>query len=233
MFCFIDYRTTKIERENLQRLDFNCIEIPKCKDLYSAIDGHVDIQLNILNIKSKKVIIHKDIDESFKLNLLKQGISYIETNNSLSAKYPNDVLINALILDNYFIHNLKFTDSNLLKTQDNKVKIHVKQGYTKCSCLPINEKALITNDMSIYKELTKNDFDVLLLPPGDISLPGLNYGFIGGTGGMISKNTMAFFGSLDNYLYGEKVKSFLYKYDVYPIYLSEGKLNDRGSLLIL
>lgn len=233
MFCFIDYRTTQTEKQNLKKLGFTCIEIPKCTSLYPAIDGHVDIQLNILNKTKKEVIIHKDIDESFKLQLQENNINYIETINSLSNKYPKDIIINSLILDNYFIHNLKYTDPILLKLQETKKVIHVNQGYTKCSCLPVNEKAIITSDISIYKELISNKFDVLLVPPGDILLPGLNYGFIGGVGGMISDNYMAFFGNLDNYLYGSEVKKFLDKYNVKPIYLSNGKLNDRGSLLIL
>ena len=55
----------------------------------------------------------------------------------------------------------------------------LKQGYTKCSILPIREKAIITSDKNIAKELLNYDFDVLLLPSGDIILPSLNYGFIG------------------------------------------------------
>ena len=49
---------------------------------------------------------------------------------------------------------------------------------------------------------------------------------------MISDNSMAFFGSLDNYAFGNEIKKFLYKYDVKPIYLSNTKLIDRGSLLV-
>ena len=80
--------------------------------------------------------------------------------------------------------------------------------------------------------IINEDFDILLLPFGDIELSGFNYGFIGGVGGMISDNSMAFFGSLDNYAFGNEIKKFLYKYDVKPIYLSNTKLIDRGSLLV-
>ncbi|GAB6170401.1 hypothetical protein JCM1393_28610 [Clostridium carnis] len=233
MFCFIDYRTTFEEKYNLRKLGFSCIEIPKSKFVYPAIDGHVDIQLNILNKNSKKVIIHRDMPKNFKEILVKNKISFIETSNSLSSKYPNDIIINALILDNYFIHNLKFTDNSLLKTQNLKKIINVNQGYTKCSCLPVNENAIITNDKGIFSKLILEGFDVLYLPPGDILLPTLSYGFIGGVGGLINSNTMAFFGNLDDYIYGEEVKKFLKKYDVKPVYLKKGKLYDRGSLLVL
>lgn len=233
MICFVDYRITKLEKNVLKSLGLSILEIPKCNNLYKSIDGHVDIQLNIIDKKSKKVIIHKDISETFKEKLKKFNISYIESSNSLKYSYPDNIFLNALILNNYFIHNLKYTDENLLVTQNNKNLINVKQGYTKCSCLPVSDKALITSDIGIYNILIKHDFDILLLPPGDIILEGLDYGFIGGVGGLINKNLMAFFGNLDLYLYGGKVKSFLKKYNVTPIYLMDEKLHDRGSLLVL
>ena len=233
MFCFIDYRTTDEEIKSLENQGFTCIKIPKCTSLYNAIDGHVDIQLAILDKCKKEVIIHKNMDKNFKNLLISKGIKIHETACSLNSTYPNNIILNALILKNYFIHNLKFTDSELIKSQNFKKLVNVNQGYTKCSCLPLNEKAIITSDMGIYNTLSKEGFDILLLPPGDIDLPGLDYGFIGGTGGMISETTMAFFGSLDHYLYGESVKNFLSKYNITPLYLKNDKLTDRGSILTL
>lgn len=233
MFCFIDYRTTSEEITTLEHQGLTCISIPKCTSLYNAIDGHVDIQLAILNKCKKEVIIHKNMDKNFKNLLVSKGIKFQETACSLNGTYPYNVILNALILENHFIHNLNFTDSELIKTQNSKNLINVKQGYTKCSCLIVNEKAIITSDCGIYKNLSAEGFDVLLVPPGDINLPGLDYGFIGGTGGMISETTMAFFGSLDHYLYGEQIKEFLSKYNVTPLYLKDCKLTDRGSILTL
>lgn len=233
MVCFVDYRTTYPEKEKLSSFGLEIIEIPICNDLYEAINGHVDIQFNILDKKSKKVIINKNISKNFKNNLEDRGITYIESKNSLKDSYPNNIILNALILENYFIHNLKFTDENLLNDQKDKILINVKQGYTKCSCLPVSDKALITNDSGIYNSLCKYNFDILLLPPGDIILEGLNYGFIGGTGGLINNTTMAFFGDLNHYKYGNEVISFLSKYNVKPIYLKNSKLTDRGSLFVI
>ena len=233
MYCFIDYRTTKEELNNLYKLGLEPIIIPKTPLVYEAINGHVDIQLNILSKKDKLVIVSKDINKSFLSSLKDKKINYVLSHNSLGFKYPDDIILNGLILEKFFIHNLNFTDKTLLESQQNKKNIHVKQGYTKCSVLPIREDSIITSDKNIAKELLNYNFNVLLIPSGDILLPTLNYGFIGGTGGMISENKIAFFGELSNYAYGQDIYSFLYNLDVEPIYLRKGKLIDRGSLLTL
>lgn len=233
MICFIDYRTTKKEIHALENLGFTCITIPKCSSLYPAIDGHVDIQLAVLDKCKKEVIIHKNMDENFKNLLISKGIKFYETACSLGNKYPHNVILNSLVLKDYFIHNLAFTDKVLLETQHSKEFIDVKQGYTKCSCLPINDNAVITSDAGIQKKLIEKGFDILFLPPGDILLEGFDYGFIGGTGGMITKDTIAFFGNLKKYKYGNEVLCFLNKYNITPVYLKDDKLTDRGSILTL
>ena len=233
MISFIDYRSTEEEKESLLKLGVEILQIPKCTSVYEAINGHVDIQLNILNEKEKIVIINKDIHKEFKELLNNHNIRYIESSASLKNEYPGNVLLNAAILDDYIIHNFKFTDENILKNIDSKKLINVKQGYAKCSILPVREKAIITNDKGISNSLLKEDFDVLLLPPGDIILPGFNYGFIGGIGGKITPDILAFHGDLDCYIYGDQVKQFLKKYNVKPIYLKKGKLFDRGSIFTI
>ncbi|WP_026886426.1 DUF6873 family GME fold protein [Clostridium beijerinckii] len=234
MHCFVDYRITKEELLTLSKLDLKPILIPKCNDVYDAINGHPDIQLNVLKNNSfNKIIIQRNIPEKFKEILKLNDINYIVSKNTLSNTYPNDIILNSLISENYFIHTLKYSDENLLSSQNSKIHINVPQGYTKCSILPVREKALITSDKGIFSSLKNYDFDILLLPPGDILLPSLNYGFIGGVGGMISNNKMAFFGDLDSYMWGDKIKKFLFKYDILPIALRKGKLIDRGSLLTL
>ena len=234
MYAFVDYRITMEELNNLEKLNVNTIVVPRTPKVYDAIDGHPDIQLNILrNNSSNQIIIQKDMCEHFKEILNRNHIKYIVSKNSLSHTYPGDIILNSLILDKYFIHNLKHTDENLLKSQESKILINVPQGYSKCSVLPVRNNALITSDKGIFNSLKEYSFDILLIPPEDILLPSLNYGFIGGVGGMISDDRMAFFGELENYRYGEEVKNFLYKYDVEPVSLRKGKLIDRGSLLTL
>ncbi|GFZ30537.1 hypothetical protein CSC2_10630 [Clostridium zeae] len=228
-YCFVDYRILPEEEKNLRSLNVVMIKVPRCKNLYPAIDGHPDIQLNILD--NNTVLVHKDMSEDFIVEFKKTGLNQVFSDKSLSSKYPEDIILNAVNLKNTFIHNIKFTDKMLLKYIEHKTLINVTQGYTKCSCAVISERAIITSDIKIYKELISKDFDVLLLPPGDIDLPGLNYGFIGGTCGLLSERELVFYGNLKNYKYGELVLSFLNKHQIKPIFLSDTPLVDRGSLM--
>ena len=234
MYCFVDFRISNEELKNLENLNLSVIKVPKCNAVYEAICGHPDIQMNLLyNSGGPKIILHNDIDSNFKKNLQINNIEYIVSQKSLSNTYPEDIFLNAFINKNYFIHNTKYSDDILVDNIQDKKIISVSQGYTKCSILPVREKAIITSDKGIYNILKEYNFDILLLPPSHILLPGLNYGFIGGTGGMISDSKMAFFGDLSYYQYGNDIKNFLHKYDIEPVYLRNGKLIDRGSLFVL
>ncbi len=228
--CFVDYRISEIEEMNLKNLGVNIIKVPKHKNLYEAIDGHPDIQINILN--SSSIIISKNSCKEL-FDSIPNNITVLESSLSLERKYPKDIYLNAVNLKNIFIHNLKYTDPILLENVKHKNLIDIKQGYSKCSIAVVSENAFITSDEGVYNSLKESNFDVLLIPSGDILLPGLNYGFIGGTCGLISKREMVFFGNLENHSYGKEILNFLKKHNVKAIYLSDGKLIDRGSILTI
>lgn len=229
--AIVDFRVSEEEINNLKDLNLNIIKCPKCEMLYDAVCGHPDMQIHILD--KTKVLVHKTMDKNLIKELIKLNISIIFSNRELKRSYPDNVILNAVSLNNYFIHNLKHTDENLYTNRKDSILIDVKQGYTKCSTAILSEKAIITSDVSIAKKLVNYHIDVLLLPPGDIELPGLNYGFIGGCCGLIDKHHMAFFGDLDCYAYKKEVAQFLKKHKIAPLFLRKGKLIDRGSLFII
>lgn len=231
--AFVDYRTSDEEMSNLSKYVDSIITVPKYSKLYNAIDGHPDIQLSLTNSEDFSLIVNKDIDLTFLDQLNKLNIKYKLSTEFIGSTYPDNISLNAIVLKNYLIHNLKYTDSSLLVFSKDKEKINIKQGYAKCSTVVLREKALITSDKGIYKSLIEHDFDVLLLNPGDILLPGLDYGFIGGSTGLLTSNKLGIFGDLSYYNQGNEVIKFLKKYDIEPIYLRKGPLIDRGSLFTL
>lgn len=230
-YAIIDYRTTSEEILNLKKAGCQILIIPPSKILYEAVCGHPDMLLHIVD--KKNIILHKDMDVSFINTLRNLDLNITLSENSLKSAYPYDIILNSVNLSNLFIHKIKYTDPKLLEMINTKKLINVKQGYTKCSTALVTKNAVMTSDKTIANALLKENIDVLLLPPGDILLPGLDYGFIGGCCGLIDEYSLAFFGNLNYYMYGDIVLSFLEKHNVKPIYLKQGRLIDRGSLLII
>lgn len=226
----IDFRIDKEEKEYLISRGYNLLICPPNNLLYEAVCGHPDM---LLHICGNNIVVHKDMDSEFILELVLQNYEVYKSNLALKIEYPYNICLNALSLGNLFVHSINFTDTTLLSFLKYKKLINVKQGYTKCSTCIVNDHAIITSDVSIAKALTPLKIDVLLIPPGDILLPGLNYGFIGGATGLIEDNVLAFYGHLDYYLYGKEVLEFLKKHRVEPVFLRNGKLIDRGSILRL
>ena len=227
----VDYRITDEEKKVIHNLGYDMLICPQSYELYDAVCGHPDMLMHIVD--SNNIIVHRNMPELFILTLKKLGYNVYLSKKALTQTYPHDIILNALNIGDFFVHNLNNTDENLLHHINHKKLLNVKQGYTKCSTAVLNENAVMTSDKGIADVLSKNNTDVLLLPPGDILLPGLNYGFIGGTCGMLSERLMAFYGQLSEYKYGEEVLRFLKKYNIEPVYLRKGKLIDRGSLFTI
>ena len=185
----------------------------------------------LMHILGTNIVVHKNMDDEFIHKLILQNYKIYKSNSILKTKYPHNICLNSLSIGDLFVHSINFTDTNLLSLSKDKKLINVNQGYTKCSTCIVNDHAIITSDVSIAKALSIEKIDVLLLPPGDILLPGLNYGFIGGATGLIEDNVLAFYGHLDYYLYGKEILKFLSKHMVEPVFLRTGKLIDRGSIL--
>jgi hypothetical protein len=227
----VDYRIEDIERHNLEKLGLKVLPVQPSDILYKAVCGHPDMLLHIID--SSTVMVHKDMDLDFIVKLKNFNINVVFSQSSLQSSYPYNIILNSVNLDNLFIHNTKYTDAELLQYVKNKKIKSVKQGYTKCSTAVISSNALMTSDKGIAKCAQEEGIAVLLLPPGDILLPGLDYGFIGGCCGLLKEGCLAFYGSLNHYAYGKEVMNFLKKIKIEPIFLRDGKLIDRGSILAI
>jgi hypothetical protein len=229
--AIVDFRITSEEVESLKNLGLNIIYCQPCHSLYESVCGHPDMQLTIID--NKNIVIHNHMDKKTIELLTLLGITLIYSEKELNENYPQDIILNSLDIGDIFIHKINSTDPALLRMVKNKKNLNVKQGYTKCSTAVLSNKAAITSDLGIASALRKEGVDVLTIPPGDIDLPGLNYGFIGGTCGLIDESRLAFFGELEHYMHGSKVLSFLEKHNVTPVYLKKGRLIDRGTLFCI
>lgn len=149
------------------------------------------------------------------------------------SPYPLDIPYNAVCTGTYFIHNLAYSQNALLqKAKELGMNmIHVRQGYTKCNTVIVNENSLITSDQGIYKTLEgHSDIDCLLVQSGHVCLPGYSTGFIGGASGRIGERIL-FHGNLKAHPNYIQIRQFIETRRLEPVWFPEFPLTDIGSII--
>ena len=149
-------------------------------------------------------------------------------------KYPENILLNFLFLNNTLYGKLSAIDKNLVDfCEENSIKtVNINQGYARCSTLVLNEKALITSDLSIEKALKKDGVEVLLISSGNIILDGYDYGFIGGASGKIDENTVVFLGNVTNHPDYRRIENFCENHNIsIKIICKDMPLTDIGGIV--
>ena len=164
------------------------------------------------------------------LNMYCKNIVVI--NKKLRKEYPGDVLLNCVCTGKNFICNPETVSEEIFdKMKKNGYNIiSVKQGYTKCSVVPVSDDAIITDDASVYAVCDKAGLDVLKISKGSVVLPGFEYGFIGGASGKIAHDEIIFNGDITRHPDYKNIELFLKKYNVNIVSFS-GNLEDIGSII--
>lgn len=190
---------------------------------------HTDLQF--LHYNKDTVFVLKECT-SLKENLKKYFPNVIEISKNIDKNYPNNVMLNCVVLNDKLICNTKTIADEVLQMaiKDNLKIINANQGYTKCSTCIVNGNAIITSDKSIYKSC-RNEMDVLLIRQGYIKLSGTDYGFIGGSSFKYNRNTLVFTGNIKLHPDYESIKSFAQNHNVKFLSLTENTMIDIGSII--
>ena len=191
-------------------------------------------------------IVYKEVCTHADLYMCKLGteaeapIFHIEDKSELGFRYPDNVKYNGVCMGNLFIHNTAYTSVSLLEKVKEKgfELLHVKQGYTKCNMVVINDHAAITSDKGIYNSIQKHflenpeqkRIDVLLIRQGYVELPGFSYGFLGGASGRVS-DEIIFNGNLEAHPDFRRIQTFIEKQGLQVKYFPEYPLTDIGSII--
>ncbi len=229
----------------LKRTGYDVFEIEPNSKLSAPVASHPDC--NLLQLDKKTFVCDEDVTPSL--------ISYIEKSNivnkltigkeiindeqvkvyseKISSPYPGEAAINVKKLDNCIVCNTKYISSSVQAyAAANDLNLyHCNQGYVGCSSVLVSQSAAITDDDSVYETFRRIGLDCLMLSKGQIKLSGYSYGFIGGCCGFIDRNLIAFNGKLSTHGDADKIKSFLSKYNVSYIELSDEPLTDIGGLV--
>lgn len=233
-YLIIDERMRDIEKQTLQRLGYELIEIKKSTKIYSEISSHVDIF--VCKVKNK-IIAEKHVYDILKNKLKKYII--IQGNSVIQNVYPKDINYNVCIVGNKAIHNFKYTDSQIVQElkKNNFELINVKQGYSNCSIAVIDENSIILNDKGLYNSLNDSGLNILFLDyMPDIKLLNENgkysemNGFIGGAIARIDDNIIVFgdLNKVDNKSY---IRKFIEKKNLNIIDFSGLDVIDYGGII--
>ncbi len=216
----------------LKSLDINLLYTIDNPNLAKPVADHADMSVH--PVTDKLFIVDNSVYSYYKNLLDPYGIEVISSSTSLTSKYPMDCLLNVSRIQNYYIHNT-VTEPSLesqLKSMGLEL-IKVNQGYSKCSTLILNCDTIVTSDIGIHKTLIQYNINSNLIPQGNIELKGYNTGFIGGCGGMISPDTLVLSGDPRTYLYGEALFKIILDLGIHIEYVSNRKIVDFGSLIII
>ncbi len=192
----------------IAKMGHNVVFSDTIKIFHVPEQKHPDMQL--LAIRDNLFMLNECTGLKEKLNSL--GKKIIRCDKTAEKCYPENILLNCLYLNNTLYGKINKIDKTVIDyCIKNQIRtVNVNQGYTRCSTLVINQKAVITADKSIEKALKKDGVEVLLVFPGNIILDGFDYGFIGGAGAQIDDTTI-FFGNIEKHSEYHKIKNFCLK----------------------
>ncbi len=221
MTLFCDCTINSEIKENIEKAGYDYFLVEPVDELESAVASHPDMQL--FKNKDGSVVVARNAKKSLFEKLDKINARYILSENKICSPYPFEVSLNACYVGDTLFCNTEYVDKNVLSEK----KLHINQGYARCSILSVSENAFITQDKGIIKKARDNNFKVLEVNPYDIVLKGYNHGFIGGCGGLVG-NTLLLYGKANKEIY-----EFARGFGINIIELYSGPLTDFGSIIAI
>ena len=225
----ISENANRILKDALRDKGYELIEIAGTDKVYDAISSHGDIY--VCKICGELIVAPVQLP-LLQEKLLKNGISYMPGASDPGRRYPENVRYNAAQIGRRLIHNTKHSDPVVLRAAKEHALelIDVKQGYTKCNLVVVDEDSAITSDMGLSAVLIKRGIDVLTVSQGHVKLKGFPYGFLGGASGRVG-NEIVFNGNLSAHPDFQAIKEFIRKRGLDAVWFEEYPLKDVGSII--
>ena len=232
----IDKRMRKIEKQQLEELGYNLMEIQENNIVYPEISSHVDIFTCKIG---NKLIVEPSQYQHIKTSILtKTNIE--QGKEKVESKYPYDIKYNVCTIGKKALHNFEFCDSKLKQELINQgyELVNTTQGYTNCSIAVIDENSAIVTDKGLYKILQKHNVEVLYLDyEPDIKLLNNNEysqrkGFIGGAISKIDDKIIVF-GDLNKIDKNNQIRKFIEERNLKIIDFKDLDVIDYGGIVVL
>ena len=212
----------------LNKLGTEVFILDNNRNIQTPVQAHAD--MTVLHLGGNKFLSY-DYKTAEKLNQM--GANCRSPKKEQCRNYPQDIAVNALIIGNFIICNTKYCADEIVEhAKFHCMKlINTSQGYARCSVAVIDESSVITADKDIAAKMSGEGFDVLQIRPGYISLPGYDYGFIGGCCGKIDKDKILFCGDINTHPDAEQIIEFIKARKIEIITIGHGRLFDFGGFI--
>ena len=237
MVALLDCRAPRAIVEHLEQMGYQVCPMPVHPALPSPVSAHPDLLIffgedAILSTKDYYSIAKKELDAIGKAC----GKELVLVEQTPSNVYPGDVLLNAAQMGEHLLCLPGATAREILSRYSKEKLLPVRQGYAKCSVLPVTSSALITSDPSIARVAAQKGLEVLQIEAGQINLVGYDTGFIGGASSVSpyrNRDEILFCGDLDGHTDGPRIREFCLSHQKKPIEIKGLPLTDVGTVFLI
>lgn len=217
---FISEKTPKEIEDYLSSEGFVLRKL-KCEpSLPYPVSSHADM---LIFKDGRRMITPKEYYNSSKAVF--EECSIIAADITLAAEYPKDTALNCFVIRDTLFGRLESICADIKKLYPSQVNL--SQGYAKCSTLLFGDNA-VTADTGIARALFNFGINVLIISPGHISLPGYDYGFIGGAS-FVYGNNVIFFGDISSHPDYSQIKAHIEDSGYKLLYTDNHPLIDLGG----
>jgi len=227
MFAIIDKRAPQEARDHLKR-HFDVFEFISNGITYDAVSGHPDIF--IFRHSEHEYIVAPNTPVELLDFLRNHNVDITIGDNAVGYELHNTTQFNCVTTKQHIYHKKGFTDTAILRKNQDKTFVELPQAYTRCSMIS-DGNITITSDKGIAKVLDNLNITHTCISHNGIMLPPYPNGFAGGCCG-IHQNTIYIIGSLKHHTDGDKLLSYLHTHGYSIEELYDGPLYDGGGIFI-
>lgn len=205
-----------------------CVPLPAFDALPHPVCRHPDM---LMAETRGTIFIHREFGKAQEI-LRGLGIPFFISEAPVKSTYPHDVPLNCFTVGNYLFAKKNAVSKTVLweVTKKGGTLLPVSQGYAKCSTA-VAGGAIASADKGIVRAAERVGIPALLLPSHKIGIEVYDTGFIGGASVLLNKNTLGFFGNIEEYPSYEELKRFFSTMSVETVSLSEKPLFDYGGAI--
>lgn len=215
---------------SLKKQGITPIYMPDNPYVDPRVAGHAD--LSVLHLGGNTLYLAPYLKKSdFSRRLETLGFKLTYPDIIQSAAYPNDVQLNICIAGDTLIARKESKIAEQICADYSLRKIECKQGYSRCVSCIVDEHSIISSDSGVYSKLSHRNRAALLITQGNIALSGYEYGFIGGASFKLSKDKIAFTGSLDAHPDKEIIIDYIISRGITPVFLTDYPIFDIGTAI--